>query len=550
MVYISGFIVAMLLTMVFIPPVKQMGYHFGLIDVPNQRKVHQVPIPRVGGVAMILGATVPLVLWLTIGAALSSYLLGATLIIVFGILDDAYDLNFKLKFLVQIAAAIVVALYGDIQITHFSLLGQGIVLPPLFSIPLTVFFILAVVNAVNFADGLDGLAGGIALLSLIALAGFAYDAGARDVVLISVVLTGSVMGFLLFNSHPAQIFMGDGGSQFLGFSIAVMSIYLTQREGAQLSAFLPLLIVGMPLIDLVYVVTSRKLQGKSFFLPDKSHIHHQLLHAGLRQYGSVFVIYLLQSTIVVTALVFRNEGDTFVLGLFLLFLASISLFVKLTALRGGLPGAGLINRLMYGPVRRMRVVVKRNHLPAVARNTATIAIVAYLVLGTLVLHEVSFEVGIIAAGLWSLFFVMRPRQVTEKLSGWFIRFIYYLTASGVLFLMYTSPEIFDVYRLGIKVFFSILAVVIFIAIEYSGDKRLEARPIDFLVVTTALILPGVVGLSDIDQVYWLVAAHLLVLFYGVELVLLSYRDSARVNLIQYLYTAPLLVLAVRGLSGF
>ncbi|HFD87281.1 MAG TPA: undecaprenyl/decaprenyl-phosphate alpha-N-acetylglucosaminyl 1-phosphate transferase, partial [Gammaproteobacteria bacterium] len=286
MVYISGFIVAMLLTMVFIPPVKQMGYHFGLIDVPNQRKVHQVPIPRVGGVAMILGATVPLVLWLTIGAALSSYLLGATLIIVFGILDDAYDLNFKLKFLVQIAAAIVVALYGDIQITHFSLLGQGIVLPPLFSIPLTVFFILAVVNAVNFADGLDGLAGGIALLSLIALAGFAYDAGARDVVLISVVLTGSVMGFLLFNSHPAQIFMGDGGSQFLGFSIAVMSIYLTQREGAQLSAFLPLLIVGMPLIDLVYVVTSRKLQGKSFFLPDKSHIHHQLLHAGLRQYGS------------------------------------------------------------------------------------------------------------------------------------------------------------------------------------------------------------------------------------------------------------------------
>jgi UDP-GlcNAc:undecaprenyl-phosphate GlcNAc-1-phosphate transferase len=549
MVYISGFIVAMLLTMVFIPPVKQLGYRFGLIDTPNQRKVHVVPIPRVGGVAMILGATVPLILWLTIGAALSSYLLGASLIIIFGILDDAFDLNFKLKFGVQIAAAIVVAVYGDIQITHFSLFGQSVLLPPPFSIPLTVFFILAVVNAVNFADGLDGLAGGITLLSLIALAGFAYESGDRDVLLVSVVLTGSVMGFLLFNSHPAQVFMGDGGSQFLGFSLAVMSVYLTQQENSGLSAFLPLLIIGMPLIDLVYIIVSRKLQGKSLFLPDKGHIHHQLLGAGLRQYGSVFVIYLLQSVIVIAALVYRNEGDTFVVALFLLFLFTISAFVFLTGKHGHLPGASLINRLMYGPVRRMRIIVKRTHLQALAKNTALIAIVAYLVLGTLVLQEVTFEVGMIAAGLWSLFFVLRPRQVTEKLSGWFIRFVYYLTASGVLFLMYTSPEIFDVYRLVIKVFFSILAVVIFIAIEYSGDKRLEARPIDFLVVTTALILPGVVGLSDIDQVYWFVAAHLLVLFYGVELVLLSYRNSDRISLIQYLYTAPLLVLAVRGLSG-
>ncbi len=549
MVYISGFIVAMLLTMVFIPPVKRLGYQLGLVDTPNQRKVHLTPIPRVGGVAMIMGATVPLVLWLTLGVELSSYLLGASLIIVFGVLDDAFDLDFRIKFAVQIAAALVVTLLGNILIHRFSLFGVSIELPYFLAVAVTVFFILAVVNAVNFADGLDGLAGGVTLLSLIALAAFAYDSRADDILLIAIVLVGSVMGFLLFNSHPAQVFMGDGGSQFLGFSLVVMSVYLTQRDGAVLSAFLPLLIVGMPLIDLVFVIVSRKLRGKSLFKPDKGHIHHRLLELGLKQYGSVFVIYLFQSFIILSALWFRDEGDTFILALYLFFLVVISSIVTVATRHGALPGAGSINHLIYGPVKRLRITVKRHRLPALARNVALIAVVGYLVIGTLLLNEVEFEVGVIAAGLWSLFFVLKPKQVTEKLSGWFIRFVYYLTASGVLFLMYTSPEIFDIHRTGIKVFFSMLAVMIFIAIEYSGDERLKLRPIDFLVVTTALILPGVVGLSDVDEVYWFIAAHLLVLFYGVELVLLSYRDSSRINLIQYLYTAPLLVLAVRGLSG-
>jgi len=539
----------MLLTMVFIPPVKQLGYQLGLVDTPNKRKVHLTPIPRIGGVAMIMGAIVPLVLWLTLGPNISSYLFGAFLIIIFGVVDDAFDLDYRIKFAVQLWASLIVAVLGNILIHRLSFFGVSIELPYIVSVGLTVFFVLAVVNAVNFADGLDGLAGGVTLLSLIALAAFAYDAQTSDILLISTVLIGSVMGFLLFNSHPAQVFMGDGGSQFLGFSLAVMSIHMTQREGVHLSAFLPLLIVGMPLIDLVFVVVSRRLQGKSIFAPDKGHIHHRLLELGLRQYGSVFVIYLIQSVIVLSALWFRNEGDTFILALYLFFLVAVSALILVASHYGRLPGASMINRLMYGPVRRLRIAMKQYDLPRWARGVALIAIVGYLVIGTLLLNEVRFEVGMIAAGLWSLFFVLKPKQVTEKLSGWFIRFVYYLTASGVLFLMYTSPEIFDLYRTGIKVFFSVLTVIVFIAIEYSGDERLKLRPIDFLVVTTALILPGVVGLSDVDEVYWFVAAHLLVLFYGVELVLLSYRNSSRISAIQYLYTAPLLVLAVRGLSG-
>lgn len=549
MIFLSGFIVAMLLTMIFIPPVKQLGYHFGLIDTPNQRKVHLAPIPRIGGVAMILGASIPLILWLTIGVALGGFLAGAALIIVFGILDDAFDLDFRLKFLVQITAALIVALYGRVLIEHFSLFGHMFHLPYPISVAVTVFFILAVVNAVNFADGLDGLAGGITLLSLIALAGFAYSSGTKDILLIAVVLIGSIMGFLLFNSHPAQVFMGDGGSQFLGFAIAVMSIMLTQREGAELSAFLPLLIVGMPLIDMVFVILSRLVAGQSLFQPDKRHIHHRLMSLGLRQYGAVFFIYLLQSAIVISALIFRDEGDTFVLALYLLFLLLVSGIILVSSHQGIIPGAASINRLTYGPLRRLRALVRVHRLPKYARHAALILIVSYLCLGTLIIPDVRFSVGLIAAALWSIFYVLKPQQVTQKLSGWFIRFIYYLTASGVLFLMYTTPSVFDEYRLPIKVFFSILAVVIFIAIEYSGDERLKLRPIDFLVVTTALVLPGIVGLTDIDEVYWFVAVHLLILFYGVELVLLSYRNSKRVSIIQYLYTLPLLILAVRGLTG-
>ncbi|HHJ18782.1 MAG TPA: undecaprenyl/decaprenyl-phosphate alpha-N-acetylglucosaminyl 1-phosphate transferase [Gammaproteobacteria bacterium] len=546
MTYLAGFVVSMLLTMVLTPIVRSLGYRFNMIDIPDSRKVHADPVPRIGGIAIVLGAITPLLIWLPVSDTLLGYMVGAFIIIFFGVLDDRFELNYKIKFLAQIAATAWVILVGGVLLKEFSFMQYHWVLPGWLSYSVTGLFILTVINAINFADGLDGLAGGVVLLSLSAVMLLGSRIGAPDIVLVCAALVGSLLGFLLFNSHPAQIFMGDGGSQFLGYSLAVLSIYLIDTAGQHLSSFFPLLLVGLPLIDLMVVIGTRLIKKQSIFLPDNSHIHHRLLSLGLRQYGSVFVIYLLHGTIVGSALLFRNQGATVHLLTFIWFIFVICTALVAVWAYKGIPGADLINRLVHGPFRRVNTVILELDLARWARLLALGLILGYLFVGVLIISNVHKHVGILSTILFAALILVQPRGLTEKISGWFVRFIYYLSASGILYLLYDTPGVLDNFKLALDMYFIVLALLIFIGIEYSKDQRLSARPIDLLVVVTALILPAISGDTSSYQLYWIVGVHLMVIFYGLELVLLSYRGSQKLNIIQYLYAAPLIVLAVRG----
>src|SRR5262245_2058133 len=298
----------MTVTTALIPALMRLADRLHVIDVPGPRKVHARPIPRVGGVAMVAGALVPLLFWLEGGPTLQAYLAAALLLLLFGIWDDRVSLGYLSKFVGQIIAAIIVVEWGGVLI-HSLTLTDRVELPDQLALPLTVLFLVGITNAINLADGLDGLAGGTTLLSCCAIAMLGMAIGDRFVATVAIVLAGSILGFLRYNTYPARIFMGDGGSQFLGFTVGVIAVLLTQSESAPISAALPLLLLGVPILDTLMVMVQRIAEGRSPFSADRNHIHYRLLGLGFDHHEAVVVIYLLQAALFLTAWFMRYESD-------------------------------------------------------------------------------------------------------------------------------------------------------------------------------------------------------------------------------------------------
>ncbi|WP_256759654.1 glycosyltransferase family 4 protein [Cohnella sp. WQ 127256] len=297
-----SFIVALVLALVLTPLVKKLAIRVGAMDIPNQRKVHTRIMPRLGGVAIYAAFTVGLLLilpWLPEGTLsahdrnlISGLLVGGTLIVLLGALDDKYDLSAKLKLLVQIGAACIVVFGFDVKIDLLNI-PFGSAMQPLgewLSIPLTIFWIVGVTNAINLIDGLDGLAAGVSGIAIATILVMGIIMGNSTVVLISTVLLGAVVGFLFFNFHPAKIFMGDSGSLFLGFALATLSM-LGFKQITVVSFVTPLLIIGVPLSDTFFAIIRRWVHKKPIFAPDKGHLHHCLQQLGFSHRKTVLIIY-------------------------------------------------------------------------------------------------------------------------------------------------------------------------------------------------------------------------------------------------------------------
>ena len=316
------FATAFLLAIALIPLVVKYAPIMGLIDMPgDERKVHTQPIPRVGGIGIVLSAFIAISYWIMPLGELWSELwglcVGSFVIVAFGFVDDRSDLNYKLKFLGQILAILPLLMSG-IFFETVPLLGSATA-PIWVSLPLSFFFMLGVINAVNLTDGLDGLAAGIMVLSLAMVVALSAQSGQNDVALVAVGVCGGLVGFLRFNTHPARVFMGDTGSQFLGFIVAALAIKVTQHDAIAVSRILPLLLVGLPVMDTFLVIFIRLYQGLPPFQADKNHTHHQMMALGFRHYEAVAMIYLSQAVLLTLAWVFRYENDGVLLGVYLLF---------------------------------------------------------------------------------------------------------------------------------------------------------------------------------------------------------------------------------------
>ncbi len=275
-----------------VPFVKKIANHVGAMDYPNERKVHTKPMPRLGGLAIFGAFLLGYMLFARTSLQMLSILIGGFIIILTGVVDDIKPVPAKIKFLLQIVASAVVVFYGNIVLNHIDVFGFSIDFPVPINYIVTILFIVSITNAVNLIDGLDGLAAGVSSIYFLTIAIIAFILNLMqglDTVL-SLIMLGSTLGFLVYNFNPAKIFMGDTGSLFLGFTISVIAL-LGFKAATLTSLIVPLVILAIPIFDTALAIFRRVLKGESIGAPDKDHFHHQLLKMKFSVKSTVLIIY-------------------------------------------------------------------------------------------------------------------------------------------------------------------------------------------------------------------------------------------------------------------
>ncbi len=291
--HIIGTIIAYIFGVFLVPLVIAFSKKEGLVDLPNERKIHKIPVSRLGGVAiwastMLTFLSLIFLSYYPYGSLLSGILLGSSLMFLLGLVDDVYNLDAKFKLFIQLSIATIVYLLG-VKISSVPFFG-GLDLG-FWSYPITLLWIVGISNAVNFIDGVDGLAGSVITVNSITLAiiAIAMTPSNPIVALIGFILAGSMLAFLTYNFNPAKIFMGDSGALFSGFLLATISI-VGVMKAATLTLLLPFVVLAVPIMDIVFSSTRRICKGKSPFVADAEHIHHKLLHAGFSQKKTVLIL--------------------------------------------------------------------------------------------------------------------------------------------------------------------------------------------------------------------------------------------------------------------
>ncbi len=288
---------------ILVPVVKKIANHVGAMDIPNSRKVHKVPIPRLGGLAIFAGFLFGYIVFGKHSDVMTSILIGSFIIIITGMIDDIKPLSAKVKLMGQLAATLVVVIHGQILISNISAFGFYINFG-WFAYPLTVLFILTFINCMNLIDGLDGLATGISSIFFVTVGVIAIFKNSHGLdFMLCFIMLGSCLGFLKYNAHPAQIFMGDTGSMFLGFIISIISL-LGFKNVTMTSIIIPFMIIAIPFLDTIFAIIRRTLKNESITKPDKFHIHHQLLKMNFSYKKTVFIICLIDALFAFTSIVY------------------------------------------------------------------------------------------------------------------------------------------------------------------------------------------------------------------------------------------------------
>jgi UDP-GlcNAc:undecaprenyl-phosphate GlcNAc-1-phosphate transferase len=286
-----GALVALTVVVLLTPAVGGMARRLGVVDAPGGRRVNQLPVPRLGGLALFLGLLVPALAFLHLGHQTRGLLLGAAVAVTVGIVDDFRGLPWYAKLGGQAAAAGVLTGFG-VWVDRFTFPFVGIhTLPSSVGIPLTIVWIVAIMNMVNFLDGLDGLAAGVAAIAGLTFSVIALSLGKVDAAVVSAIVFGACVGFLRHNFYPARIFMGDSGALLLGYVLAAVSVQGLLKTAATVALFFPLLVLAVPIVDTTFVVVRRLKHGERIFEADQAHLHHRFLRRGFSQRRAAITIW-------------------------------------------------------------------------------------------------------------------------------------------------------------------------------------------------------------------------------------------------------------------
>ena len=544
MIYLAALLIAMFITIGLIPIFKRLAVRFNVVDLPDDRKVHTVPTPRIGGLAMALGALIPVVLWIRLDDVAGSMLVGAWILVLFGLIDDRQNLNYRIKFASQFLAACLVVLWGGLKIKSLgAILPSEFLLPDWIAIPLTLVVIVGVTNAINLADGLDGLAGGISLLSFICIGYLAYCSGQMLLTLIAVSVVGGLIGFLRFNTHPAEVFMGDAGSQYLGFLAITLSLGITQHNNP-VSPMLPLLLLGFPVLDTLTVMIQRIHEGRSPFYPDKNHFHHKLLRIGFVHSEAVLLIYIIQSFLVGAALYLRYYSDWLLLILYLTISVLIVGGIYLADRTGWeLKRIDVLERFIRG---RLKELKEKNILIKITFKT--VEILFPLMLLTTFLLPGSMPPLFSGFALLMVILIV-PIAITGKVIPLrtLMRVSIYLTIPVVVYLgqaetiSWISGNFLRIYNL----FFAILVVFMILTLKFSRREGFKSTPMDFLILFIAVVVPNIPDEQFRSYGMGVVAVKIIVFFFCFEVLLGEIRN--KLNRIAWVIIAGLSIVILKGL---
>ncbi len=536
-------ILAAAVSTLVIPIAWRIAPWLGMIDLPDERKVHTTPVPRIGGWGIAAGCIIPLVLIHELSPLLVSFVIGVGTLFLFGLWDDARQIGHWPKFLGQIIATGVVVFYGELYVTRVPFF-EALTLAPLVGQLLTMVAMIGVINAINHSDGLDGLAGGETLLSMVALAFLGHLAGDSLVVDIALVTIGGTLGFLRFNTHPAQVFMGDSGSQVLGFALSFLVVLLTQRANQATSAALPLLLLGLPISDILAVLYLRASAGLNWFKATRNHVHHRLLDLGFTHFDSVVCIYLLQATLVISAVLLQYESDLVVTASYVLPIATLFTVLRVAETRGW-KKSSLIARVLPGylPDRLTSAGLRRATLGFIATLMPLL-----LLLPTVWAQSIPRDIG----GLAGLFTVPLAAALVWDARGQravaavVIRTITYIGAAFAtyVYIKFPGPNLGAVAG-PVNGAVIALAVAVGVFARFLSAQKFATTPTDYLIALGLVVL-AIIGSIDVttgNMVQFV--TYVIVLFYGCEVV------AGHVSRWRLVLGGPTLValavLAVRGL---
>ncbi len=516
-----SFITSLFICMALIPPLQLNAGRWRFMDLPGERKVHANPIPRIGGIAFGFAALMSILFWVPSDPIIAPVLGSAAILLGFGIWDDRANLNYRTKLLGQLLAVLVVVVLGHIRFEQIPFFYEEEA-PLWLTIPLTVIFLVGASNAVNLSDGLDGLAGGLAFLSFAGIAYLAYLSHDTTVLVLAAGFLGGLLGFLRYNTYPARIFMGDAGSQLLGFSMGILVLLMGDPARDPFPLSIGLLLLGLPFLDTLAVMRQRLAKGRSPFIGDRNHVHHKLLALGLSHYEAVIAIYGIQAVMVGLAYLLRWQSDILILTVYGAFAtAMFALFVSTERRRVPLSVASSGRVLSDTKLARAGL-----WLSDMAPRFLAVVVPLFLVANVFLPGHVPADVGVAALGLFVV--VIAGPWFMPQYHSHFVRGGLYV---GSAFLMYMGEQsgMLDIWPIYVthNTLLAIIAILVVLSMRFSRSNRFQTTPLDYLMVFFALIVPLLPEMRADMPTLSILAAKLIVLYFSFELLIHTFTDRLK-----------------------
>ena len=516
-----SFITSLFICMALIPPLQANAGRWRFMDLPGERKVHANPIPRIGGIAFGFAALLSIFFWVPQDPVIPTVLVSVSILLAFGIWDDRVNLNYRTKLVGQLLAVLVVIGIGHIHFEQIPFFYEEEV-PLWLAVPLTLIFLVGASNAVNLSDGLDGLAGGLAFLSFAGIAYLAYLSHDTTVLVLAAGYLGGLLGFLRYNTYPARIFMGDAGSQLLGFSMGILVLLMGDPARNPFPVSIGLLLLGLPFLDTIAVMGQRLAKGRSPFIGDRNHVHHKLLALGLSHYEAVIVIYGIQAVMVGLAYLLRWQSDALICIMYGAFAAAMfALFVATERRR--VPSSVSSSGRVLSDTKLARAGL---WLSEMAPRFLAVVVPVFLIANVFVPGHVPMDVGYAAISLFVV--VLGGFWFMPQYRSHFVRGGLYV---GSAFLMYMGeqsgiPEIWPIYVTQNSLL-ALIAILVLLSMRFSRGNRFQTTPLDYLMVFFALIVPLLPEMRADMPTLSILAAKLIVLYFSFELLLHTFTDRVR-----------------------